>query len=206
MHDRVHGQRQLVPHDLGRERALARKRAVIARDVVGGGGLAVLDGDLHVIEPGRGERAQFPLGDADCGGDEIGVEPGRVRARRDIDEIAARPGLAAREVDLQDPERRGLTEHADPGRGVELVFARIERERVGAIGATERTAVGQLGEQAERTMQGNGIDRHHVKLALQSLWPQLPPAAADPDLPEFHVPAPPAGVARLRRRTAAPLT
>ena len=65
MHDRVDGQRQPVPHDLGRERALARERAVIAGDVVGGGGLAVLDGDLHVVEPGCGERAQRPLGDAD---------------------------------------------------------------------------------------------------------------------------------------------
>jgi hypothetical protein len=55
-------------------------------------------------------------------------------------------------------------------------------------------------------MQGNGIDRHHVKLALQSLWPQLPPAAAESELREFHVPAPPAGLARLRRRTAAPST
>ena len=36
------------------------------------------------------------------------------------------------------------------------VFSRIERERVGAIRAAERTAVGQLGEQAERLVHHCG--------------------------------------------------
>src|SRR5262249_1370103 len=104
---------------------------------------------------------------------------------------------------------RRLGEHPDPGRGVELVLATVERDRVGAIGATERTAVRQLGKQAERTMQGNGIDRRHVRLALQSLWAAASPlVAAESELPEFHAAFRPAGLARLRvpgRRTAAPL-
>ena len=58
VHDGVHGERQLVPNDLGCECPLSGKRAVVAGDVVGGRGVAVLDGDLHVVEPGLGERAK----------------------------------------------------------------------------------------------------------------------------------------------------
>ena len=45
VHDRVDGERQLEPHHLGGERALARERALVAGDVVGG-----LLGSLSWIE------------------------------------------------------------------------------------------------------------------------------------------------------------
>ena len=58
MHHHVDGERQAELHDFGRERALARRGAVIAGDMVGGFLLAVLDRDLHVIEAGVGERCK----------------------------------------------------------------------------------------------------------------------------------------------------
>ena len=65
VHNRIHGERQLMPHDLGCERALLRERAVIAGDMVGGGRFAVLNGDLHVVEPRFSERAEGALADSD---------------------------------------------------------------------------------------------------------------------------------------------
>jgi hypothetical protein len=108
-----------------------------------------------MIEAGVSERVQQLVGDADSRGNEIGVEAGRTGAGSDLHEVASRGRLAAGQVHLQHAERRRLVHHADPGRRVELALARVERERVGAIGASERTAMRQLGEQAERRMQGS---------------------------------------------------
>ena len=95
-------------------------------------------------------------------GDEIGVEAGGMGAGRDVDEVAPRARLAAGQVHLQHAERRRLAEHARPGRGIELAPRAVERERVRAIGAAERTAVGQLGQEAERLVQRYWTDRCHV--------------------------------------------
>ena len=80
--------------------------------------------------------------------------------RRDVDQIAPRARLAAGQMHVQHAERRGLGEHPRPGRGVEFVVARFQRQRIGAIGAAERTAVRQLGEQAERVRQAVRHDCH----------------------------------------------
>ena len=64
MHDRVHGEWQLEPHNLGRQRLLAREGAIIAGDMIGGWRLAVLDRNLRVVEPCLGERAQGLARDA----------------------------------------------------------------------------------------------------------------------------------------------
>ena len=103
------------PHDFGGERALARERALVAGDVVGACGLAVLDRDLHVIETGFGELAQRLRGDADRRGDEIGVKAGLVRRRGDRDEVAPRAGLAAGEMHLQHAEPGGFLKDTGPG-------------------------------------------------------------------------------------------
>ena len=66
----------------GRERVLALKRAAIAGDMVGGRRFGVLDRNLHVVEAGLRTVAQGRRGDADAGGDEIGVEAGLVRGGR----------------------------------------------------------------------------------------------------------------------------
>jgi hypothetical protein len=100
--------------------------------------------------PASARRAEDPVRDADCGGDEIGIETGGMGAGGDVYEVPPRAGLAARQMHLEDAKAGRLAEDAPPSRGVEFVLSRIERERVRAIGAAERTAVGQFGEQAER--------------------------------------------------------
>ena len=146
MHHHVDGERQAELHHLGGERALARRGAVVAGDMVGGCFLAVLDRNLHVVEPGVGERAQGLRRQADRRGDEIAVEPGVARGRNDLGQIAPRRRLAAGQMHLQHAEARRFAEHPRPGRGVEFVGARVERERIGAIGTAERTTMRQLGQ------------------------------------------------------------
>ena len=79
-----------------------------------------------MVEAGIGERAERLRGDADAGGDEIGVEAGVARRRDDVDEIAPRRRLAAGQMHLQHAEPGGLAEHPRPGRGIELVGAAVE--------------------------------------------------------------------------------
>ena len=67
VHHRVHRERQLLPHDLRRQCPFPGQRAVIAGNVVGGCRVAVLDGDLHMIEPGLGQRAEGLVRDSDRG-------------------------------------------------------------------------------------------------------------------------------------------
>jgi hypothetical protein len=57
---------------------------------------------------------------------------------------------------LQHAKLRRFAEDAQPGRGIELILSRIERERIRAIRAAERTAMGQLGEQTERLVHHCG--------------------------------------------------
>jgi hypothetical protein len=156
MHHGVHGEQQLVPNDFGRERPLAGKRTVIAGDVVGGCSVAVLDRDLHMIEPGLGQRAEGLLGDPDRRGDEIGVETGRMGTGSNLHEVAPRARLTPGQMHLQHTKLRRLAEDAQPGRRIELVLSRIERERVRAVRAAERTAVGQLSKQTERLVHHCG--------------------------------------------------
>jgi hypothetical protein len=84
--------------------------------------------------------------------------------RRDLDEVAPRRRLAARQMDLQHAEACGLGEHARPGSGIELIRARIERQRIGAVGTAERAAMGELRQEPER-----GRQRRITRLRLRAL-------------------------------------
>ncbi len=55
MHDDIHREGNFQTHDVGGQRALSCKGAVIAGDVVGALLLAVLNRNLHVIETGIAE-------------------------------------------------------------------------------------------------------------------------------------------------------
>ena len=165
MHDRIDGQRNFEIDDFGRKRALTRKGALIAGDMIGARFFAVLDRDLHVVEAGVGKLAQRRRGDADRGRDQIGVKAGLVRGGRDLDKIAARARLAAREMNLQDAEAGGFLEYARPGLGVELVGARFERQRVRAVRTAERATMRQLGQQAERAVQFC-VSSRHISISL----------------------------------------
>jgi hypothetical protein len=72
------------------------------------------------------------------------------RRRDELLEIVAHERLAAREVHLQDAQRRRLAEHALPRRRVELVRVLVELERVRAVAARKRAPVRQLGDERVR--------------------------------------------------------
>src|SRR5262249_39321725 len=84
----------------------------------------------------------------------------------DLDEIAPRGRLAAGKVYVQHAEPRGLRKNAPPILRAKLGGARIERKRVRAIGAAERTDVGELGEQTNRRLK-----RGFARLAQNSTIP-----------------------------------
>jgi hypothetical protein len=75
-----------------RPRAACGQIAVIAGDVVGGCSVAVLDQNLHMIEPGFSQCAEGLVGNPDREGDEIDVKAGRMGAGGDVHEIASRAG------------------------------------------------------------------------------------------------------------------
>ena len=169
VHHGVDGERQFAPHHLGGERALACECAAHSRRY--GRRIARrCPGSRPARDRGRHRTAgQRLVGDADGRGDQIGVEPGVVRGRGEFDEVAPRTRLAAREMHLQHAERRRFVEDARPGRGIEFVRARIERDRIGAIRAAERATVRQLGQEAERLVQRYRAGCHAAVIPLSFL-------------------------------------
>ena len=92
--------------------------------------------------------------------------------------VAACARLASREVHLHDSQLRGLVEHTHPGLGVELVLARLECKRVGAIGTAERTTVCQFGEQAH--WRGHCFEAHRFSFfAQQNIGTDAPARAGE---------------------------
>jgi hypothetical protein len=156
MHDRVHREREFLPYDLGGERPFPGKCARVTGNVIGGGGVAVLDRYLYMVESGPSQCGQRLVRDPDRRGDEIGVKTGRMRRGGDVHEIASRAGLAARQMHLQHAKIRGLAEHTQPSRGVEFTLSCVKGQGIRAIGAAERTAMGQLGEEAKGPVQDCG--------------------------------------------------
>lgn len=171
MHDGVDGERQLQTHDLMGEFALAGKGAVIAGDTVGGVRLAVLDRDLDVIKSRVAEFGKPPGGQANAGGDQIGVEPGGAGSGRNIDEVTPRGGLAPGEMGLKNPKPGRLAEDTRPGRQIKLVFTRLQRQWIRAVRTTERTAVGELRQQADRPREAIGAIVRHVTVPGASFRP-----------------------------------
>ncbi len=95
-----------------------------------------------MVEPGLHQSSQHAFRDPDGGRDQIGIKTGRLSAGGDIYEIAPRAGLATRQMHLQHPQFSCFAEYTQPNRNVELALSRIERERIRAIGAAERAAMG----------------------------------------------------------------
>ena len=130
--------------------------ALVVGDAVGVGGVGILDRDLHVIQTARGQRLQALAGERHGGGDEIGVEADLGGLRDDLLQVAPDGGLAAGEVQLQHAEVCGLRQHVEPDFGRQLVGDAFQRQRVGAIGALQGTAMRQLGQQADRRRDARG--------------------------------------------------
>ena len=94
--------------------------------------------------------------------DEIAVETGFARGLDDLGQDRAAPP-ARRRTDAP-AARRGRPPRRIPApcRGVELVVALVERQRIGTIGAAERATMCQFGEQAEGRRQAGAVCRRSI--------------------------------------------
>ena len=102
MHDRVDRQRQIQLARPFRDFDLLFVRVLQAGDAVGDDGLVALETDLHMAQPGIGQRARASrLRQQHRRGDEIGVQPDIAGVLHQFDQVLARGGLAAGEMDLQ---------------------------------------------------------------------------------------------------------
>src|SRR5947199_6537092 len=104
VHHGINGERDAEPRHLGGERLLACIRAFVSGNAVSRRSVAVLDRDLHMIKTGIRELAEALFSDSDRRCDEDGVKACPVRSLGDLDEIAPRARLAAREMHLVDAE------------------------------------------------------------------------------------------------------
>ena len=153
VHDGVDRQRQVELARPFRDFELFLMRVLQSGDAVGDHGLVALETDLHMAEPGIGQRRQFLLGQQHRRGDEIAVQPDIGRVLHQLDQILARGRLAAGEMDLQHADFGELAQNLLPFLGRQLAAAAVEFDRVGAIGALQRAAVRQLGEHGERNAE-----------------------------------------------------
>ena len=81
------------------------------------------------------------------------VEAFGVRMGGQLLEILPQERLTAREPELQHAERAGLGKYPLPVVGRELALGPNQIERIGAIGAVQRTPMGQLRQQGGRGCQ-----------------------------------------------------
>ena len=129
-------------------------RPRIVGEAVAVGGIGVLDRHLHVVEAEQRQPLQALAGQQHTGGDEVGIETDLGRLRHDLLEVAAHGGLAPRQMQLQDAQVGCLRQHVEPHLRRQLAGNALQRQRIGAIGALQRAAVRQLGEQPDRSPQG----------------------------------------------------
>jgi hypothetical protein len=117
--------------------------------MVGGLFIAVLYRYLHVIETGITKRGKRLRRETDRRCDQVAVKA-RITCRLgDFWQVAPRRGLTSGQMDLQNAKRGRFPKNPRPGRGVELVVAPVERQRIRAVGTAERTAMREFGKKTE---------------------------------------------------------
>ena len=114
MHHRIHRQRQVELARPFRDFDLLVVRVLEAGDAVGDDGLVALKADLHMAEPGIGQRGELFAGQQHRRGDEIGVEPDVAGMLDQFDQVLARGRLAAGEMDLQHADLGEFGQHLLP--------------------------------------------------------------------------------------------
>jgi hypothetical protein len=112
--------------------------------------VAGLETDLDVIETSLLEVADFLLGQADAGGDQVGVETQLPRFMNQLGKILTHQWLAAGKAQLRRAHLPSFAEDLDPLLGSQLFALLGEIQWIGAVRALQRAAVGQLGEQPQR--------------------------------------------------------
>jgi hypothetical protein len=117
-----------------------------AGDFIGDFFAGALEAELKVVETGFDQRGKLGFVHGQAGSDEIDVEAGRARGASEIDDVGAGERFAAGKIGLKNAGFRGFRKDARPSFGGEFVGARLQFERVRAIDAVERAAVGEFGD------------------------------------------------------------
>ncbi|MNS70606.1 hypothetical protein D3C72_1039510 [compost metagenome] len=112
--------------------------------------VAGLETDLDMVQAGLLEVADFLLGQADAGGDQVGVETQFAGFGNQLGEVLAHQRFTAGKAQLRRAHFPRFTEHLDPLFSAQLFALLGEIQRIGAVRALQRAAIGQLGEQPQR--------------------------------------------------------
>ena len=154
--------------------------------------------------PASAKRRDLALAAQRAGGDEIAVEaerwPPRRSARRDRAAPSARRrrnGPAARRAPPPRAARGAIP------RRVELARRALELDRVGAIGAAQRTAMRQLGQQGQRRVNRPASARHPLSARSCSIAVTSPAISSRGACEARGQRVDDRADARLRRRPAA---
>ena len=156
VHHRIDGERQIELARPSRDFDLLLMRLLQAGDAVGDAGLVALETDLHVAQAGIRQRGKPFPGQQHGRRDQVGIEPDIAGVLHQFDQVLARGRLATGEMNLQHADLSELGQHFLPFFGGQLAAGAVELDRVGAIGALQRAAVGELGEHRERNAKGFG--------------------------------------------------
>ena len=137
-------------------------------DPVRGVRVGILNAELDVFEAGRLEfREEGPIQQC-AAGDEVGVQVAGPGVSHERNDVIAHQRLAAGQMHLHHAEFRGLGEGSAPLLGGEFGELGMEIDRVGAVHAFERAAVGQLGN------DGVGPRRAHACSGSRGDGPSSP--------------------------------
>ncbi len=105
-------------------------------------GIGILQAELDMLEAGLGERRHASGIEPNPRGDQIAVKAQPCRMPDKGRQISPDERLAAREMHLQYAQYRRFAQHPLPGRGIELGPGALQRQRVRAVGATQRATMG----------------------------------------------------------------
>ncbi|CAH0311298.1 hypothetical protein SRABI70_04737 [Pseudomonas sp. Bi70] len=117
--------------------------------------VAGLEADLNMIQAGLFEGGDLLLGEADAGGDQVGVVAQPARFADQLGEVLAYQRLATGKADLRGAHFPRLGHYLEPLSGAQFLALPGEVQRVGTVGALQRAAVGEFGQQPQRQ-----ADRH----------------------------------------------
>ena len=109
-----------------------------------------LKADLDMVKPGLGELGNTRFSQADARGDQVGVITQITRGLDQLGQVLTHQRLATGETQLCSTQLTGLAEHLDPLGSAQFGTLLGEIQRVGAVWALQRAAVGQFGQQPQR--------------------------------------------------------
>src|SRR5262249_23074445 len=166
--DDVQGQRQGQLLDPAGDLELSVER-LPAGDTVRSFRAHVLDRKLEVVQAGRAKADQSLAAERNAARDEVRVEVELAGRLDQLLQVVAKERLAPGKVELDHAQLLGFHQHAFPGCGGKLGRMRREADRIGAVGAVKRAAIGKLGHQRVGPVVVHGSIRTSAR---STIWPR----------------------------------